>query len=160
MNTDETLELAEKLVSEWTVERTAPGAGRLDFTLGQPDDLVPAVAALRVQRLGYLSAITGIDLGPEAGRMEVLYHFCTGEAVVTLRVGIPRQGGRVPSLCDLIPSAGPFERELREMFGVTVDGLPNPGKLYLSDDWPEGNFPLRKDSQAEVRVKAAEEGGS
>ncbi len=159
MNTDETLELAEKLVREWTVERATPGVGRLDLTLGLPDDLLPAVAALRVQRLGYLSAITGVDLGPEAEQMEVLYHFCTGEAVVTLRVRLPREGARVPSLCELIPSAGPFERELREMFGINVDGLPNPDKLYLPDDWPENEYPLRKDFEPEVKLKAAGEGG-
>jgi Ni,Fe-hydrogenase III component G len=159
MNTDEVLELAEKLVREWTVDRAAPAAERLDLTLGQPDDLLPAVAALRVQRLGYLSAITGIDLGPEAEQMEVLYHFCTGEAVVTLRVRLPRQSACVPSLCELIPSAGPFERELREMFGVTVVGLPNPNKLYLSDDWPDSEFPLRKDCDPQATLKAAGEGG-
>jgi Ni,Fe-hydrogenase III component G len=158
MNTDETLELAEKLVREWTAELARPADGRLDLTLGHPEDLVPAVAALRVQRLGYLSAITGVDLGPEVGHMEVLYHFCTGEAVVTLRVRLPRQGPRVPSLCDLIPSASPFERELREMFGVSVDGLPNPDKLYLSDDWPENDFPLRKDDGPGVKLNAVGEG--
>jgi hypothetical protein len=68
MNTDESLDLAEKLVREWTAERAAPEAGRLDLTLERPEDLIPAVAALRVQRLGYLSAITGVDLGPEAGK--------------------------------------------------------------------------------------------
>ena len=39
----------------------------------------------------------------------------------------------------------PFERELSEMFGVTVVGIPNPERLYLPDDWPEGVYPLRKD---------------
>jgi Ni,Fe-hydrogenase III component G len=158
MNTDESLELAEKLVREWTVERAAPEAGRLDLSLQHPEALIPAVAALRVQRLGYLSAITGVDLGPEAGDMQVLYHFCTGEAVVTLRVRVARENGHVPSLCELIPSAGPFERELREMFGVTVDGLPNPDKLYLSDDWPEREFPMRKDCDPRAKLAAAGEG--
>jgi Ni,Fe-hydrogenase III component G len=79
--------------------------------------------------------------------------------VVTLRVGVPRESGHVPSLCELIPSAGPFERELREMFGIIVDGLPNPDKLYLSDDWPEREFPMRKDSDPRAALAAAEEGG-
>ena len=159
MNTDETLDLAEKLVKEWTVERATPQPGRLDLTLGKPDDLVPAVAALRVQRLGYLSAITGIDLGLDANGLEALYHFCTGEAVVTLRVRLPREAASVPSLCELIPSAGPFERELREMFGITVVDLPNPDKLYLPEDWPDHQFPLRKDFDPQVPTTATGEGG-
>lgn len=159
MNTDEALDLAEKLVKEWTVERAEPQPGRRDLTLGKPDDLIPAVAALRVQRLGYLSAITGIDLGSETDELEALYHFCTGEAVVTLRVRLPREGASLPSLCEMIPSAGPFERELREMFGITVVDLPNPDKLYLPEDWPDHTYPLRKDWEPQLPTPTTEEGG-
>jgi Ni,Fe-hydrogenase III component G len=31
------------------------------------------------------------------------------------------------------------------MFGLTVDGIPDSRPLVLPDDWPAGNFPLRKD---------------
>jgi NADH:ubiquinone oxidoreductase subunit C len=150
MNIDEILETAGKLVAEWTKEAERPEPNRLDVTLTRPDDLVPSVTALRVKRLGYLSAITGIDLGAEAGEVEVLYHFCTGTAVVTLRVRTPREEASVPTLCDIIPSAEPFERELSEMFGVTVVGTPNPEHIYLPDDWPDGVYPLRKDFDPQV----------
>lgn len=159
MKTDEVLDLAEKLVREWTVERSGPQSGRLDLRLGKPEDLIPAVAALRVQRLGYLSAITGIDLGSESDGMEALYHFCTGEAVVTLRIRLPREAASLPSLCELIPSAGPFERELREMFGITIVGLPDADKLYLPDDWSEHSYPLRKDWDPLLPTGSTGEGG-
>ena len=38
-----------------------------------------------------------------------------------------------------------FERELSEMFGITVVGTPNPDRLFLPDDWPTDAPPLRKD---------------
>jgi Ni,Fe-hydrogenase III component G len=64
---------------------------------------------------------------------------------------IPRENGSTPSLCEVIPSAEAFERELSEMFGVTVVGLRNPEHLYLPDDWAEDQYPLRKDFDPVVR---------
>jgi Ni,Fe-hydrogenase III component G len=145
--TEEALTRANSLLVNWlwTAESRRPEPNRLDVTLSTPADLVPMVVALRVQRLGYLAAITGFDPGPETGQLEVLYHFCAGEAVITLRVTVPREGGSVATLSEVIPSAEVFERELIEMFGVTVAGLRKPQRLYLPDDWPEGVYPLRKD---------------
>jgi Ni,Fe-hydrogenase III component G len=127
-----------------------PTPVRLDVYLKRPQDLVHAVAGLRVKRMGYLAAITGIDLGAEAGEIEVLYHFCTGPVIVTLRLRTPRDAAEVPTLSEIIPSAEPFERELKEMFGITVNGLRNPERLYLPDDWLAGIYPLRKDYDPQV----------
>lgn len=145
--TAEALALAKEITTGWfwTLDVEEPESNRLDVKLTSADDLVTIVTAMRVKRLGYLSAITGLDPGLEAERLEVLYHFCTGAAVITLRVPIPRHAPVVPSLSQIIPSAEVFERELKEMFGVTVSGLPITEHLYLPDDWPEVTYPLRKD---------------
>ncbi|GAB4541899.1 MAG: hypothetical protein Kow0063_33230 [Anaerolineae bacterium] len=147
METQEILTLASDITRswDWVTETWQPEPNRLDARLRSPDDLLPLVAALRVKRLGYLAAITGLDLGPEAGEIEVLYHFCVRSAVITLRVHLPREGARVPTLSEIIPSAEAFERELSEMFGIKVNGLRTPEHLYLPDDWPETAYPLRKD---------------
>src|SRR5574341_623571 len=89
--TQESLSLARDLLVNWfwTVEATGPEPNRRDVTLTAPGDLVPMVVALRVKRLGYLSAITGCDPGPDTGQLEVLYHFCAGEAVIPLRLYLP-----------------------------------------------------------------------
>jgi len=150
--TEEALALASDMMENWAWETITarPEPNRLDATLKSTDDLIPIVVALRVKRLGYLSAITGLDLGVEAGELEVLYHFCAAAAVITLRVRLPREAPVVPSLSEIIPSAEAFERELREMFGVEISGLKTPEKLYLPDDWPEGVYPLRKDFDSSV----------
>jgi NADH:ubiquinone oxidoreductase subunit C len=108
-------------------------------------DLIPVVTALRESGWGYLSAITGVDLGIEASEIEVLYHFCASAAVVTLRVRTARDQASVPSIGSIIPSASVFERELSEMLGVVVAGTSNSSRLFLPDDWPQGVYPLRKD---------------
>jgi ech hydrogenase subunit E len=124
MGTQETLNLATEIAQSWgwVTEIKRPEPNRLDARLRSPDDLLPIAAALRVKRLGYLAAITGLDLGIEASKLEVLYHFCVGAAVITLRVHLPREKASVPTLSEIIPSAGPYERELSEVYGITVDG--------------------------------------
>ena len=147
MTTEEILSLAEQIVQawDWATDVSRPHADRLDVKIKVMDQLLPVIVGLRVKRLGYLSAIVGMDLGPEANEMEVLYYFCPESAVITLRVRVPRQGATLPSLCDVIPSAEVFERELREMFGIEITGLHTTDHLYLPDDWPDGAYPLRRD---------------
>ena len=147
MMVDEKLERARAILSSWAGETDTPEAGRLDVTVAA-NDLVPAVAALNAAEWGYLAAITGVDLGFEANALEVLYHFCEGAAVLTLRVTVPYEAAEVPSLSKVIPSASFFERELREMLGVEVAGLENKDYLFLPEAWPEGVYPLRKNFQS------------
>jgi len=150
--TAEALALAKEITTAWfwALETSEPEPNRLDVKLASASDLISVVTAMRVKRLGYLSAITGLDGGPESDQLEVLYHFCTGAAVITLRVALPRHEAIVPSLSEIVPSAEVMERELTEMFGVTVSGLPNVGHLYLPEEWPEATYPLRKDLDLET----------
>lgn len=144
------LETAVSLIEPFIQEQNEPEPQRLDVWLDAAD-LPAAVRALHEAEWGYLAAITGLDLGTEAGHFEVLYHFCEGAAVLGLRVKVVREpaAGRptVPTVCDIIPSASFFERELSEMFGITVAGTPDPTRLFLPDDWPAGVYPLRKTYQ-------------
>jgi Ni,Fe-hydrogenase III component G len=148
MDLEKDLLIAERLLESHVGEFTRPEPNRLDSAV-EPESLVAAAGALVNTAWGYLAAVTGLDLGVEAGLFEVLYHFCAGEAVVTLRVRLPRTGGVVPSLCEVVPSAGFYERELGEMFGITVAGAPDSSRLFLPDQWPEGSYPLRKDFEME-----------
>lgn len=152
MNTELILQTAEQIVSawDWITEIEYPETHRLDVRLTKLNDLVPIIVGLRVKRLGYLGTITGLDHGPENGGLEVLYHFFADEAVITLRVGLPYEDPAVPSLSNIIPAAEPYERELSEMFGITVTGLRNPDRLYLPEDWPAQVYPLRKDFDVAV----------
>ncbi len=150
MNTEEILALAQGVVQswDWATEVSRPKPERLDVQVKDLKQLLPIIVGLRVKRLGYLSAIVGLDLGPEANEMEVLYFFCPENAIITLRVRVPRQGATLPSLSDVIPSAEVFERELREMFGIEVTGMHTYDHLYLPDEWPGGVYPLRRDFDA------------
>ncbi len=155
MNVAELLPRASAVLSEWGQEVKPSDPNRLDFTVSA-DRLVKATEALATARWGYLSAITGLDLGPAAKEMEVLYSFCEGPAVVTLRVRISRDEPRVPTLRTIIPHVVLFERELAEMFGVEIVGENAPQHVYLSEDWPAGSYPQRKDWKPAQEVSAAD----
>jgi NADH:ubiquinone oxidoreductase subunit C len=137
------LHQAMTLLQPRALKITEPAAHRADVYL-VPGRLLPAVESLRKARWGFLTAITGLD-DVKANEIEVLYHFVNGSANVNLRVRIPRDNAAIPSVCSLIPGATFFERELSEMFGVTVLGTPNPDRLFLPDEWPTDAPPLRKD---------------
>lgn len=152
---EQPLQTARALLAKWGAETTTPEPNRLDVAI-QPADLLPAVTALHEARWGYLAAITGLDLGAESQTIEVLYQFCAGAAVVTLRVRVPYSAATVASICGIIPSASFFERELIEMLGVSVEGTPSSAHLFLPDNWPAWVYPLRKSFVAENVTHAPE----
>ena len=162
------LQTALELLQPWAAASSSPETNRLDVIITR-SNLLPAVEVLvEPARWGYLSAVTGLDnpglvtspapdekkwdaldgsgelIGASEGTLEVLYHFCQGGAVVTLRVRLSYQSPSLPSVCSLIPYASLYERELIEMFGIDVLGTPNTDRLLLPDDWPNGVYPLRK----------------
>jgi Ni,Fe-hydrogenase III large subunit/Ni,Fe-hydrogenase III component G len=52
---------------------------------------------------------------------------------------------RFPSIAAKHPAANWFEREVMDFFGLTPEGHPNPSRVAVHDDWPEGAWALRKD---------------
>jgi Ni,Fe-hydrogenase III component G len=90
--------------------------------------------------------ITGLDEGENLG---FLYHVADESgAILCLHTRAPKADPRIASVSDRFPSAHIYERELVDLFGAKVEGLP-PGNRYpLPDDWPEGQYPLRKDWKA------------
>lgn len=141
-----TLENLRNLIAEWVISENEPEPKRLDVVL-DVEHLLDAVQALIDSGLAYLATITGLDHGPDADQLEVLYHFCAGAEVLTLRIALPRQQPGVPSVAEIIPAARIYERELHEMFGVALAGETTIDPLLLPDEWPDDKYPMRKDWQ-------------
>jgi len=143
---------ASAVLEPLALEMNRPASDRLDVKV-HPDNLLTAVRALVNESWGYLSAIIGQDrpaeTAPEGepqpdGSIEVMYLFCSGAAMVTIRIDLLYSQAVIPTISGLLPSAMLYEWELVEMFGVEVVGLRVKGHLILADDWPKGVYPLRK----------------
>ena len=103
-------------------------------------EILVKVSHLMVHEFGFyhLSTITGIDTGTE---IELLYHFWN-KTGLTLRLVLPYSNLKIDSLTELIPGALFYEREIAEMFGISIMGLDN-APLLLPDDW-DSDPPLLK----------------
>jgi Ni,Fe-hydrogenase III component G len=97
------------------------------------------------QELGFsiLCTITGLD---EKEHLAIIYHLARQDGTVLgLKTSVPRAAPRIRTVSDAFPGCLGYERELVDLLGFEVEGLP-PGKRYpLPDNWPAGEFPLRKD---------------
>jgi len=91
-----------------------------------------------------LQIATGIDT--PAG-IEVMYHWAldSEDCVVTIRTLVSRDAPELESIAELCPAAEWIEREIWELLGVEFRGHPDLRHLLLDDNWPAGDYPLRKD---------------
>jgi len=139
------IELVEKIkqgLKNKVLDLTNPASRRI-FLKVDKKDLVEAVGFLKENfNFYHVSTISGVDLGEN---FEILYHLSNGNCVLTVRTLTPRNEPNVPTITGVIPGATLYEREVQDMFGIKFEGHPNPERLLLADNWPEGEYPLRKD---------------
>jgi membrane-bound hydrogenase subunit beta len=78
--------------------------------------------------------------------LELIYHL-TGphRMVISLALELPRDVPETPTMSDIFLSAGIYERQIHDLFGIFFKGHPNLKKIILNEDWPENEYPLRKD---------------
>ena len=91
----------------------------------------------------HLAAITGLD---EIATFGVIYHLSKdGKIILNLRTHLPKEYAILKSVYDHFPCAENYERELEDLLGIKVNGLPEGRHYPLPEDWPKGEYPLRKD---------------
>jgi membrane-bound hydrogenase subunit beta len=142
MTDAETIDRIRQDLGTRALEATNPDRRRIFLKVG-PGDLIPAVTLLRDKYdCAYLATISGLDKGET---FEIIYHFASPAANINVRTEIPKASPHIATITPVIPGAILYERELQDMFGLVVDHIPDPRPLVVPDDWPAGNFPLRKD---------------
>jgi Ni,Fe-hydrogenase III large subunit/Ni,Fe-hydrogenase III component G len=111
-------------------------------------ELVRKAADLLVQEAGARFMITtATDKRQSNGQFEICHVFSLDaeHTFVLLNCLVSEADARIESITPSIPGASWSEREAYDVVGVKSDGHPDPRRLLLADDWPEGVFPLRKD---------------
>jgi len=145
VNNDETLTRIEREIGErlLNVLEKSPERTFLDVT---PDAVVD-ISRLMYEGLGARFQIaSGVDT-PTA--IEILYHWAFDDPgrVITIRVYLDRDNPEIDSITPVCVAAEWIEREMWELLGIQFRNHPDLRHLLLSDDWPEGKYPLRRDYQ-------------
>lgn len=114
-------------------------------------DALPASAATLLARGHRLALVAATHRGPDDKRgaaMHAAYLFLganpdsRAEVIVELDPDKPE----LPTLAHLSFPASRFEREMRDQFGITPLGHPQPRPLVRHPAWPEHYHPLRADA--------------
>jgi len=145
--------LAEKFGAEVVVKEVAEG---LQPQLVIKTELIANVCRELLENpstyFDFLSCITGIDNGPQAGTMQVVYNLYSipYNQHLTLKVEFARnKEGEplpvVPSVTSIWKTANWHERETYDFFGIVFEGHPDLRRILLPGDWQ--GYPLRKDYQ-------------
>jgi len=123
-------------------------------------DFKEAVKLLCAIQFPHFAIISGSDIEEE---IKLTYHFSiyygekSKEISLNLITSLPKNNLKIPSITDLIPGAQTAEREIKEMLGVTVEGLPDLSNVFLPMDFPKDVYPLRKDETGAAKMVNKEE---
>jgi Ni,Fe-hydrogenase III large subunit/Ni,Fe-hydrogenase III component G len=95
---------------------------------------------------GRLVSVFADDVRQEEKVFHLYYVFALDAAhgFIILRVPVPENQPVFASLTNALPAANWQEREIQDLFGLKLEGHPNPRRCALHDDWPQV-YPLRKD---------------
>jgi NAD(P)H-quinone oxidoreductase subunit J len=137
--------LSENGFQHTSLERDHSG---VELVRVERDYLIPIATALYAYGFNYLQCQGGYDTGP-GGELVSFYHLIKVDDDVTqpeevrVKVFVPREDPRVPSVYWIWKSADWQERESYDMYGIEYEGHPNLKRLLMPEDWV--GFPLRKD---------------
>jgi len=114
----------------------------------EPELLIPFSTALYANGFNCLQCQGGYDTGP-GDQLVSFYHLikvsdnADKPDEVRLKVFLPREDPRVPSVFWIWKGADWQERETFDMYGIVYEGHPNLKRLLMPEDWV--GYPLRKD---------------
>lgn len=114
--------------------------------LSVPEEIFQEALRFAAGELGFdhLCTITGLDTGDG---FEFLYHIANHDGIL-MSLKLKTAGGdgvAIPSVLPVYAGATFYERELEGLLGVKVEGLPEGRQYPLPDNWPQGQYPMRKD---------------
>ena len=103
-------------------------------------------------------ASVGTDRRPVSGDYSIVHIFSLDpeQLYILLESPVPQDDLRIDAITPLVPAADWAEREFQDAVGVRAEGHPDPRRLLLPDDWPEGLHPLRRDFPYNFRPPRAE----
>jgi membrane-bound hydrogenase subunit beta len=90
-----------------------------------------------------MTHVVGTDDGEMLGFIYILSD--DSGILLAMHETAPKEDPVIESLTPRFPSLEWHERELVDLFGAVVKNLPDGPSYPLPDNWPAGQFPLRKE---------------
>ena len=114
----------------------------------EPSVLLPIATALYAYGFNCLQCQCAYDAGPGEDLVSMYHLIKIDDDVdrpeeIRVKVFVPREDPRVPSVYWIWKSADFQERESYDMYGIVYEGHPNLKRILMPEDWV--GWPLRKD---------------
>lgn len=107
---------------------------------------IKEIAKILVMQGARFVHLTAIDFINQRNQIELNYFFSLIKDGMNVIVKTPLEQSElsISSISEVIPAVMWAERECNDLFGIKFEGHPDPRRLVLPDNWPEGVHPLRK----------------
>jgi NADH-quinone oxidoreductase subunit C len=112
------------------------------------ENIVAACRALQ-PIYNFFEDVTAVDWYPSEPRFQITYHLLSHSLKERIRLVVLLDGtdAAIDTIVPIWPAANFYEREIFDLFGVTVNGHPNLVRIMMPEDWQ--GHPLRKDYPVE-----------
>jgi len=142
------ISLEKKGVYETRLQRLNAGYARTSR-----ENLLNTIEYLKKEGFDHVTTITAVDT---IDNYDVVYHLRNQGFALNLKVAVPKEDPKIPSITGIQPGASLYEREVNDLMGIFPEGHPNPARLILDYDWPEGVYPLRKEETIQALKEKAD----
>lgn len=140
-------------IFQYLQERFGDSPEYFDAERGQPWIALPASSLREIAkflrddpelRFNTLMCLSGVHY-PDEEQLGAVYHLhsTTLRQTVVLKVRVPENAARIPSVESVWKTADWHEREAWDLLGIRFEGHPDLRRILTPEDW-EGH-PLRKD---------------
>jgi len=123
------------------------------------DDVIEIARRLSSIGFDHVKAVTAVDRG-DIFEVDYIISSYLGDLsyyLVNLKISLPRDDPRAPSLVEIWPSVLYQEHEEHEMMGIYFEGHPRMGRKLLLPENYEGIPPLRKEFK--IKTEGIDYGG-
>lgn len=109
----------------------------------------------KLDKYPHFAVSSGYDDG---NNIVIVYHFSfyyglkRKEININISVELPKSDPTIDTITDLIPGALISEQEKQEMLGIKVRNIPKDSRVFISEDYPKGVYPWRKDETGPINT--------
>jgi len=125
----------------------------------EPEDIVDICTYLNLTNNYPLVLMFASDERKLINSYAIYYAFGLRESniIITVKIAVASDKAEFMTISEKIPAAYRYEMEIKDLYGLKFKGEPNDKRLVFHNNWPAGNYPLRKDFNFDYKPPVANE---